>query len=242
MDLKISQFTPWSGPLSGAEVLAGEFSGSNFGITPDDILGYLISSGSDYYVLSQVATVPEWVSKLFDAAGIASVDFFNRGLIDSSNNYSIAYEDRLLLDITENPSVDYDNRFLYDAFNTAALNWGAARLLIDESNFTAIDWEARGLQDSASNNIFNWLNANSPYFFGGVNVGFNGATSPLEAIHVAGGGIARFDGQTPTPPAATGVLTATNYYGNNTKVMTDPDTWLTVNIAGTDYTIPAYLP
>ena len=70
------------------------------------------------------------------------------------------------------------------------------------------------------------------------NVGI-GTTSPTELLHVAG--TPRIDSEDLPPAVITAQVTQDKYVGLNSAVLTDPSTWMKVNINGVIYLIPAYL-
>jgi hypothetical protein len=70
------------------------------------------------------------------------------------------------------------------------------------------------------------------------NVGI-GTTNPTELLHVAG--TPRIDSEDLPPAVITAQVTQDKYVGLNSAVLTDPSTWMKVNINGAIYLIPAYL-
>jgi hypothetical protein len=45
-----------------------------------------------------------------------------------------------------------------------------------------------------------------------------------------------------TPPSSSGSPSPTGFFGGGSNMLTEPTAWITINLNGTDYAIPAYTP
>jgi hypothetical protein len=110
---------------------------------------------------------------------------------------------------------------------------------LDYNNWIANTGATQTIQNGGVGGItFKTLTNTRMFISSSGNVGI-GTTSPTELLHVAG--TPRIDSEDLPPAVITAQVTQDKYVGLNSAVLTDPSTWMKVNINGAIYLIPAYL-
>ena len=115
-----------------------------------------LPTGSDFQILSlNSLNQPMFNDILQDAAGVLSIDFWNRTINDSSGSDSVDYNNRLLYDNGVNVSLNWFIHTQYDASGIISIDWQNRQIKNGAGN-TVIDYNGLSLIDGSNITAFNW--------------------------------------------------------------------------------------
>jgi hypothetical protein len=121
---------------------------TNIGL--QNITGSLIVSGT-YGGINTTFNKPN----LFDANGIARVDWSTGTLTSVANDVTVDWENKILYDSTTNTALDWENKILSDSTSANSINWENRTLLEPSNTWVALDFSNDTIVSSELYNIQN---------------------------------------------------------------------------------------